>query len=732
MAGRTKYIVVVLLLLQVAGAFNLYACFRPDADFSIDSSSPVTSTTIFVGDTILFDDQSDNSPTSWQWSFSPNDVTYVNGTSSSSQNPYVRFDETGSYDVSLWARNSYGNDTETKTDYITVGELPEAGSIGTAQTICYGAIPAELTSTDDGGGAGTLSYEWQTNASGSFATISDATSADYQPPDLYATTSYRRRTVATYGGQTRYSDYTDAITITVYSEFSAGEIAETGETICSGTSPTEQIGSIEDAGGGDETITYQWQYSTVSDFSSDVTTISANTATYTPTQVLTQTSYYRRLAHDGSCSTSFVASDNIWQVTVGDNEAPSAECVSNITVYVNSDGEAQITSDMIDNGSTDNCGIESMWVSPSVLSCPDDDSGTSSSYSASIETTDGATVSITVFNFEIVPSSTSCDYGYNYDISFDYLIEYTGTNSLELWNRQLSLVVDDDTFDAQTTVSDGTVTSVITTNNQYRNESDCNTISFADVSLSSITWNVQAKNISRQTLTLQEDSGSASSQDVTLHVQDYYGNTGTCTTAVTVVDTISPTITCPADISQSVDEGLCTASDIDLGEPITADNCGVADVSNDAPSTYSMGNNTVTWTLTDNSGNTATCTQNVSIVPEEELDVEVIDLAPLCQSGQSGTTTITWEVELKAGSADWTYDYTINNGDTDVASATNVSASGNTSISYTINNSSLDQSYTLTLKNVTDNCGVADSGSSAKTDSVIVYAVPATGEIIPD
>jgi len=85
----------------------------PVANFSADDTTPSTS------QTVTFTDSSSNSPTSWSWSFSPTTVTYVGGTSSSSQNPQVTFDATGDYSVTLTASNSYGNDDEVKNNYIT-------------------------------------------------------------------------------------------------------------------------------------------------------------------------------------------------------------------------------------------------------------------------------------------------------------------------------------------------------------------------------------------------------------------------------------------------------------------------------------------------------------------------------------------------------------------------------------------------------------------------------------
>ncbi|MEZ5021005.1 MAG: hypothetical protein R2756_12985 [Bacteroidales bacterium] len=50
------------------------------------------------------------------------------------------------------------------------------------------------------------------------------------------------------------------------------------------------------------------------------------------------------------------------------------------------------------------------------------------------------------------------------------------------------------------------------------------------------------------------------------------------------MDTQNPTITCPADvITVPADAGQCYATGVALGSPTTADNCGVATVTNNAP-----------------------------------------------------------------------------------------------------------------------------------------------------
>ena len=63
--------------------------------------------------TVNFTDQSSNGPTSWLWNFG-------DGGTSTQQNPEHTYDNAGFYTVNLTVTNSYGSDTETKTNYIFV------------------------------------------------------------------------------------------------------------------------------------------------------------------------------------------------------------------------------------------------------------------------------------------------------------------------------------------------------------------------------------------------------------------------------------------------------------------------------------------------------------------------------------------------------------------------------------------------------------------------------------
>ncbi len=97
-------------------------------------------------------------------------------------------------------------------------------------------------------------------------------------------------------------------------------------------------------------------------------------------------------------------------------------------------------------------------------------------------------------------------------------------------------------------------------------------------------------------------------------VVDTSGNMATASQLVTVQDHELPTITAPATVTINADAGKCFAATVNLGTPVTADNCpGPLTVTNNAPSQYQVGTNTVTWTVIDTSGNLASATQSVIV-----------------------------------------------------------------------------------------------------------------------
>jgi PKD repeat protein len=71
-------------------------------------------------DMVSFTDQSVYDPTSWLWEFEPNTVTFMEGTSETSQNPMVMFDDPGFYHVTLTATNANGDGVLTMENMLEV------------------------------------------------------------------------------------------------------------------------------------------------------------------------------------------------------------------------------------------------------------------------------------------------------------------------------------------------------------------------------------------------------------------------------------------------------------------------------------------------------------------------------------------------------------------------------------------------------------------------------------
>jgi PKD repeat protein len=94
----------------------------PDVQFSADRTSFCNGDEMIVH----FTDETIYCPASWEWSFSPNTVEFLEGTNANSQNPVVEFLADGSYDVTLTATNSNGESSLMLQNFVSSGgtELP--------------------------------------------------------------------------------------------------------------------------------------------------------------------------------------------------------------------------------------------------------------------------------------------------------------------------------------------------------------------------------------------------------------------------------------------------------------------------------------------------------------------------------------------------------------------------------------------------------------------------------
>ncbi len=136
---------------------------------------------------------------------------------------------------------------------------------------------------------------------------------------------------------------------------------------------------------------------------------------------------------------------------------------------------------------------------------------------------------------------------------------------------------------------------------------------------------------------------------VVFYASDANGNTASCLTVVSVVDTLPPTITCPGDVAVDNDPGLCSAAP-EIGEALVGDGCDAVAalvVVSDAPPLFPVGVTTVTHRVIDGAGHAAECTQRVTV-----SDVELPVLTCIESiSVDAPADACVWEGALSADSA---------------------------------------------------------------------------------
>ena len=360
--------------------------------------------------------------------------------------------------------------------------------------------------------------------------------------------------------------------------------------------------------------------SVVADITSfDCSNIGANTVTITVTDVNGNVS---------SCSST---------VTIEDNITPSAVC-NPITVYLDSAGTYSLSSTDIDNiaaGSTDNCDLIKT-VTPDDYSCL-----TIGENTVTLRVTDAdnnfdeCTTSVTVAD-TIAPVVVCQDITVALDASGNATItpEQVDNGSADACNVTLSL--DSTTFDCSEI---GANTVVLTATDDNGNSSSCSaTVTITDEEKPIAVCNdttLYLDNFGNVSVTAAGiDNGSydicgnvslsidntaftcanVGANTVVLTVEDEHNNIETCSSTVTVRDTVSPVASCK-DTTIYLDatgNATITAAGIDNN---SSDNCAIDNISASvtAFTCADTGVNLVTLTVTDVNGNASSCQSNVTV-----------------------------------------------------------------------------------------------------------------------
>jgi len=177
-------------------------------------------------------------------------------------------------------------------------------------------------------------------------------------------------------------------------------------------------------------------------------------------------------------------------------------------------------------------------------------------------------------------------------------------------------------------------------------------------------------------VTSSHASGStfpAGSTVVTLTLTDNCGNTSSCSFTVTVNDTELPLINCPSNIEKETDHLLNTAS-VPVPDAVFSDNCSISaltwsmtgattavspltGINQIGTYTFNEGVTTITFSVTDASGNITTCSFQVTVVPPAALRGDIVaQVNVACFGDATGSVTV-------AGSGGYgAYGYKLDNG----------------------------------------------------------------------
>ena len=168
-------------------------------------------------------------------------------------------------------------------------------------------------------------------------------------------------------------------------------------------------------------------------------------------------------------------------------------------------------------------------------------------------------------------------------------------------------------------------------------------------------------------------------------------NSTPCVFTVTVVDNEVPVINCLADVV------TCNPS-FGLTNPSFSDNCPGVVISNNAPPVFPIGTTVVTFTATDASGNTATCTQQITLSPAAPATPGAISGLPMvCEQ----TAGLVYSVAPVANAT--VYNWTVPTG------WTITSGAGTSSIVVTSGSAGQNGNISVTSGNF---CGTSPSSTS--------------------
>ena len=333
-------------------------------------------------------------------------------------------------------------------------------------------------------------------------------------------------------------------------------------------------------------------------------------------------------------------------VTVEDTIAPIALC-QDLTVYLDSAGTASITAAMVDNGSSDNCAIDTLTLDISTFDCSDesplpvvfinefhyDNVGTDANEAVEIIGTAGVDLSgwtIVAYN-----GSNGADYDTqplggvltNQSNGFGFAVVNYPTNGLQngapdgiALVDNMGNVVEFLSYEGSFTATLGPAAGMTSTDVGVSEGTGNSNQSIQRIGsgsqASDFSWLANINSTFGGVNSLQTLTQSGGPVTVTMTVTDVNGNSSTCTSTVTVEDTVAPELVCNNDTVylDSTGNGSLVVGDI----ATFSDACGIDtfSVSQTDFDCVDASNSPVSVSVDvyDVNGNMSSCTVDVSVV----------------------------------------------------------------------------------------------------------------------
>jgi hypothetical protein len=363
-------------------------------------------------------------------------------------------------------------------------------------------------------------------------------------------------------------------------------------------------------------------------------------------------------------------------VTVTDDLPPEALC-TDISVALDSLGQAMITTDLIDGASYDNCGLPELSLSQSQFDCSHlganqvvltatDGSNNMDSCTAIVTVEDLTSpeaicspLTIQLDNMGMATLSAAAVGGSSMDncVTVDLQLNQTSFDCSHLGQNTVTLTVTDGSNNTDLCTANITVQDLVPPTASCEplillelDPSGQATLSADEVDAGSLD-NCEVADLSlNQTTFSCTDLGM---QTVELTVTDNSGNISACTTELQITDVSKPLALCQDIEVELGPDGtaILQGSSLDGG---SLDNCGIATLTpNPAQLTCEdIGFNTVILTVADASGNFSTCVSSVSLSDNTPPNAVCVPSLTLEVDPEHDSPEIISSVDLDAGSSD--------------------------------------------------------------------------------